>query len=205
MCRDRLDYTQRLFEQLPDCGYGFDHFILDNGSTDGTFDWLKKNTKARLIPSGDNKGLWRGIELICTITNNFEGYDLVLKLDNDMEFPERDWLRRLVNTYMNSTYDVLSPFVEGICNGAGGPQRVKTEGNIGRTGHVGGACLLARRELYDKEIPNYGKAMGWDAWFCEGLKCGVVEDIHVKHDTLAQERDKPDYYARKVKESNEKY
>ena len=54
-------------------------------------------------------------------------------------------------------------------------------------------------------MPNLGKAQGWDAWFSLGNRCGIVENIHVKHDTVKQEEEKPEYYKRKIKEINEKY
>lgn len=203
LTRDRLDYTKRFLDQLVCAGYDFDHFIYDNGSTDGTDEFLTGYQSKWKYLSPVNKGLWHGIKEITEATNCFEGYDLVLKLDNDMEFPQDGWLRELLLAYLRSDFDIISPFVEGICGEAGGPQRI-TSGDISQTAHVGGACMLSRPDLYKKEIPlDRAKARGFDTWFCERQKCGVAEHIHVKHDTLSQEREKPDYYARKIKESKE--
>ena len=43
LCRDRLAYTQHCFETLRDnAGCDFDHFVLDQGSMDGTDEWLEQ-------------------------------------------------------------------------------------------------------------------------------------------------------------------
>lgn len=196
LTRDRLDYTKRMLEQLKNCGMEFDHFILDNGSTDGTQEWLKDAIK---LPK--NTGLWTAINILLLYTNYFYDYELVLKLDNDLEFPEDDWLTKLIDTYEARDYDILTPFVEGICNGKGGPDRIMDDNGIGMTLSVGGACLLTTAEAYNELMPNKEMARGWDTWFCKEKRCGVVEDIKVKHDTEQQEADKPDYYQRKIEES----
>jgi len=203
LTRDRLDYTQRMLKQLENCGMEFDHFILDNGSTDGTQDWLKG--RENLILLSRNTGLWTGINIVKMFTNNFENYELVLKLDNDLEFPEDDWLRKLVDTYEARDFDILTPFVEGICRGAGGPDRIHDDKGIGVTLHCGGASLITRASNYRIEMPNRMMAKGWDVWFSSDKRCGVVEDIHIKHDTAQQQQDKPDYYQRKIKETKIKY
>jgi glycosyltransferase involved in cell wall biosynthesis len=205
MTRDRLDYTKRMFSQLKNCGVEYDHFVLDNGSTDGTPEWLKEQDLKWLSLSPDNKGLWRGIELILKENDGFKDYDLVLKLDNDLEFPNDNWLKELVERYNEGKFHLLSPFVEGIQNGRGGRERLSTHNGIGVVCQLGGASLLCKPEHYGFPIPNMGKAQGWDAWFSLGMRCGIVEDIHIKHDTIKQEQEKPDYYIRKCKEAKEKY
>jgi len=204
LTRDRLDYTKRFFEQLGKCGVEYDHFVLDNGSQDGTPDYLKTLNLKWLHCSEDNKGLWKGIELILKETDGFKGYDYVLKLDNDLEFPQDDWLKYLIDLYEKNDFDCLSPFVEGICDGKGGVERIK-KGEISLVHQLGGACLLSTPYHYTAPMPNLGKAMGWDSWFSTGNKCGICENIKVKHDTKKQEEEKPDYYKRKCREANEVY
>lgn len=205
LTRDRIDYTKRFFEQLKNCGVEYDHFVLDNGSADGTPEYLKTLNLKWLHCSEDNKGLWKGIELIIKEAKGFEGYDYVLKLDNDLEFPQDNWLKDLIELYEHNDYDCLSPFVEGICDGKGGVDRMRKGDEISLVHHLGGACLLSTPEHYKAEMPNMGKAMGWDGWFSYGNKCGIAEKIKVKHDTKKQEEDMPDYYNRKVKEATEIY
>lgn len=205
LTRDRIDYTKRFFEQLKNCGVEYDHFVLDNGSTDGTPDYLKTLNLRYLYLSNDNKGLWKGIDLILKESNRFKGYDYVLKLDNDLEFPQDNWLKDLIELYEQNDYDCLSPFVVGVCDGLGGLPRLKKGDVISSVNRLGGACLLATPEHYTPEMPNMGKAMGWDGWFSYGNSCGICEQIRVKHDTKKQEEEKPDYYKRKCREADEIY
>jgi len=211
LCRDREDYTIRTFKALKEtAGIEYDHFVLDNGSKDGTRDWLLKQNLKGLYLSPDNKGIWIGINTILKETNFFSGYDLVLKLDNDVEFPHNNWLKKLVDVYLElgSNY-IISPFVEGVCSGAGGAPRldyaIDNGIKIGMSAHVGGISLLTSVDNYTEMFPNLALSSGWDYWFCTHFhgRCGYIEDIHVKHmDTSeGQEEKRPEYYNRKVKES----
>lgn len=211
LTRDRLNYTKRTFKALKEtAGMDYDHYVLDNGSKDGTRKWLLTQSFAGLIFSPDNKGLWQGINTILTETKFFEGYDLVLKLDNDVEFPHNNWLKDLVDTYkkLGSNW-IISPFVEGVCNGAGGAPRlemcIENGITIGKSAHVGGICLLTSADNYSEMMPNLALASGWDYWFCTHFHgaVGYIEDIHVKHmdSSEGQEKNKPEYYTRKKKES----
>ncbi len=50
---DRLDYTKKCFESLyKTAGYDFDHFVVDNGSQDGTVEYLKKAYPKKVIKDG---------------------------------------------------------------------------------------------------------------------------------------------------------
>lgn len=203
LTRDRLEYTKRMFEQLKNCGVKYDHYILDNGSKDGTMDWLVHQDIKDLTYFKKNMGIWAGIQKILNLTRRFREYDYVVKIDNDMEFPYDNWLKELIDKYEENDFDILSPFVQGICSGKGGVPRLGYENGIGIVPHVGGAALLTIPEYYDEDVPlDKPKAQGWDTWFCEGLKCGIVEKIIVKHNTKEQEKNMKWYYKRKKKEAN---
>lgn len=215
LTRDRLEYTKRMLKQLKEtAGIEYDHFILDNGSQDGSYEWLKEQGLRLVVKSEVNMGLWRGIQYVIDFTKNFKRYDYVIKIDNDMEFHQNNWLKDLIEVYDKADFDVLSPFVEGVCNGAGGlerldykhiPNALDTKGvTIGYVPHVGGACLLSTPDLYYEELPNGFMATGWDTWFCAGLRCGVVEDIHVIHKGN-EEKGNEEYHARQRREEKMKY
>ena len=205
LTRDRLPYTKRMFEQLKDCGVQYDHWVLDNGSQDGTRQWLMEQSLYHLIIFKENKGLWKGIQEVIDITNHFKEYDYVIKIDNDFQFPTKNWLRDLIEVYKSHNFDVLSPFVEGVCDGKGGVPRIDSEDGIGIVPHVGGGCLLATPDLYDEDLPNGYMATGWDTWFCTGLKCGIVENIHVLHDSKKMEAECKEYHLRQQREEKIKY
>lgn len=209
LTRDRLEYTKRMVRQLKEtAGINYDHYILDNGSVDSTKEWIAENHNDNItlfISSAENLGLWKGISKIKEATNNFEGYDYVIKIDNDMQFYQKNWLRDLIKVYEERDFDVLSPFVDGVCNGKGGIDRLYDENGIGVVEHVGGACLLSTPEYYDEDLPNGYMATGWDTWFCTGLKCGIVEDIHVLHDSKTMEKENKEYHKRQRKEEKIRY
>lgn len=215
MTRDRLPYTKRMLWQLAMCGVNYDHVILDNGSEDGTKEWLMDtyvkldeiaNIKSfKYIDSPVNLGLWKGIQRIMDETDRFKGYDYVIKIDNDFEFPESDWLKKLIEVYERGSFEVLSPFVEGVCDGKGGVDRLYDINGVGVVGHVGGGCLLTTPEFYDEDLPNGLMATGWDFWFCQGLRCGIVENIHVRHDSKVMEKEYAWYHKRQVEEQKKKY
>jgi len=223
LTRERLDYTQRTFAEIKGtAGIEFDHFVLDNGSRDGTPEWLEKNKDLfkKVILSPDNKGLWGGINIILKETNFFEGYNYVLKLDNDVEFITDCWLRRLalMSAEMGNKV-VLSPYVDGLGSGLGGAPRYSHEliaGNkISYSHHVGGICLFTSQDAYKASgyFPGcLGKAQGWDVFFCGraknmGYKIAYLEDVKIKHmdTTVEQEKIRPDYYNRKVLEARIPY
>ncbi|MFO8022453.1 MAG: glycosyltransferase, partial [Perlabentimonas sp.] len=134
LTRDRLDYTKQTFEGMrKTAGIEFDHFILDNGSEDGTQNWLRKwrdnNSNTKLYLAKENMGLWAGINTVLSKTNFFEGYDFVCKLDNDVDFNvegAQDWLLRLYKVAMSAVGEqwVLSPYVDGLGNNSGGAPRM---------------------------------------------------------------------------------
>ena len=217
LTRERVNYTKRMIKQLKNCGVEYDHFILDNGSKDGTMDYFRKHINEFKVVVGveRNMGIWCGIQHVIDFTKNFKGYDYVIKIDNDMEFPEKDWLKSMIEVYEKTDFDVLSPFVEGVCDGKGGVERgdykhvpnvFGTRGvTIGYVPHVGGACLLSKPHFYYETLPNGFMATGWDTWFCEGLRCGIVEDVHVKHDSKQMEKVNVEYHKRQVREEKMKY
>ena len=61
LTRDRLLYTKQTFVSLWEhAGYPFDHFIVDNGSTDGTPEWLTENAGRfrALLLQPENPGIF---------------------------------------------------------------------------------------------------------------------------------------------------
>lgn len=51
LTRDRIEYTQRSFAALREnAGCEFVHVIVDNGSEDGTVDWILKYAEENGIP-----------------------------------------------------------------------------------------------------------------------------------------------------------
>ncbi len=213
LTRERLEYTQRTFASLrAKAGIPFDHYIVDNGSKDGTVDWLRAHESEfkAVIYNPENVGIAvasnQAIDRI-----KADGPCLVCKCDNDCEVESENILGQMVEIFSarlpyGPRY-ILSPRVEGIVNQ---PERVRYTQIAGRRvgicGMIGGLFQLATHELafpfrYDPTLP---KARGHDSSFCawartHGAECGYVEGLVVRHmdTTDGQAKKYPDYFVRK--------
>jgi len=92
-----LSYTRRCLESLR---RNTDHpdwrvIVADNGSTDGTLEYLRTLEWITLIENGANLGFTRGNNVAMRTVSPDE--DIVL-LNNDIEIPQPDWLMRLQKT-----------------------------------------------------------------------------------------------------------
>lgn len=215
LTRDRLYYTQHCFKTLREkAGYDFDHYIVDNGSTDGTQSWLldhKKQWQGLKINS-TNKGLCAGNnQALDMIRHSGIKYDLIVKFDNDAEVISDNIVREMVSVYEQAKKPMLlSPRVTGITRQ---PRRSYWEKAftypIGITNHIGGLFAWCNADLYlSYTYPdNLPLASGDDSAFAywvyqQKYIVGYVEDLVVNHYETAEGQSKrfPDYFARKWKE-----
>jgi len=129
LTRDRLEYTKHCFETLmANAGLPYDHFVVDNGSTDGTPQWLRENESSfkhiTLLP--ENIGISKASNLMLDEIMK-GGYDLIIKMDNDCEVLSDNILRDVVEIYWQILNPrdqmILSPRVMGINKQ---PHRVKS-------------------------------------------------------------------------------
>lgn len=218
LVRDRLFYSQHCFKTLREkAGYEFDHYIVDNGSTDGTQAWLldnRKNWKGLKIFS-TNRGLCAGNNAaLDMIRTSGIKYDLIAKFDNDAEVISDNIVAQMIDLYSQTTRPMLlSPSVIGISKQ---PKRSYVEKAfthpIGVTNHIGGLFAWCNADLYLQYTypDNLPLARGDDSAFAywvyqQKLIVGYVEDLVVNHfETAAGQAARfPDYFARKWKEEEE--
>lgn len=212
LTKDRLEYTRRMFEALDKHTHiSYDHFIVDQGSTDGTSEYLKKLMEERknlhVIFNEDNKGISIGSNQALDVIG--DKYDYIMKLDNDCEVLSDNWLYELVKLMiMSNNVFVLSPRVEGI--GTKVPRFAScTLGGhkLGITLHLGGISVIAPREAYNSFRWNEGDPLSGfqDAVFSQhsiskGYLLAYVEDLRVMHmdTTGGQESKYPKYLEEKI-------
>jgi GT2 family glycosyltransferase len=61
LTRERLDYTKHCFRSLKEnAGCVYDHYVLDQGSTDGTPEWLLSDPLLDVLAVDENIGCCRG-------------------------------------------------------------------------------------------------------------------------------------------------
>lgn len=217
LTRERLEYTQRSFALLKQmAGVEYDHYVVDNGSKDGTREWLMENAEQfkHLTLFSENKGISQGSNsalyaIFAEEEITMRRYDLIIKMDNDCEVATVGLLSKICHLYeaLGEEWDkyVLSPRVEGINSQ---PSRIKELPNeIGQTAIIGGLFHIVPGSVYHRygsyplDVP---KAKGQDDDFCawvnkQGMVVGYIENLLVKHmDTTDGQCQKfPEYFKRK--------
>jgi len=214
LTRERLEYTKDCFQSLKEkAGHPYDHYVVDNGSKDGTVEWLKENDFKKVIYNPENVGISKGSNQ--ALEEIFkENYDLIIKMDNDCFIETDGILREIVKIYSSlgqfSPQYVLSPYVNGINNQPtrGGKDGIATY-TIGLTAIVGGLfhivpSLVYSKYRYDEKLPL---AKYQDDFFCKWVKenggrVGYIEELKVQHyeGTDNQAKRFPLYFERKWKE-----
>jgi GT2 family glycosyltransferase len=216
LTRDRLDYTKLCFQSLWDkAGRDFDHYVIDNGSTDGTAEWLQdqEHRFAHLSLLDENVGISKGSNLALDTIAGADDYDQVGKFDNDCLVLTDGMLHELSGAMFNTgSLALMGPRVEGL---RFQPNRLKVEKHgdheYGFTQVIGGICHLMpggwyTSYVFDESLP---KAQGQDqdicAWVVEnGGTIVYIEDLAVEHieGTDGQQERYPGYFVRKTEEES---
>jgi glycosyltransferase involved in cell wall biosynthesis len=225
LTRDRLEYTQRSFAALhQNAGIEFNHVVIDNGSRDGTAEWLKSYARGSagidIIPLPENVGISGGSNMALDfIRQNYPGVDVIAKYDNDAALTSPDELLTMARLVHEAPGDLgpawlLSPRVVGINRQPSRGREVQLGGHpIGLTAIVGGLFHVCRGSVYQQYRfnPNLPKAWGQDDTFCKWFKSkggvvGYVEDLVVEHidSTDGQAKRFPEYFERKYQEEGER-
>lgn len=213
---DRLELTKKCFESLyKTAGYKFDHFIIDNGSTDGTVEWLKEN-KYNCIFNDRNFGISmasnEALDLI------WDKYDIIVKVDNDALFITPDWLKTMVKIWKSNHRLVMSPYVQGLRDNPGGAPRIGwgwiAGEYLGMTKHIGGIVHFVDADAYktwrwSEEDFLHGMQ---DVEFSQdlllnGYQMGYLENYFVEHceGTEGQLKKFPEYFERRKTEKTKRY
>lgn len=220
---NRLDYTKRMAKALDElAGYPFDWFVIDQGSTDGSSEWLKsqatrsahgkRNLRALQCRYYEqNMGLAKGWNNILDWIKKEDAYDVVVKVDNDAEMLTEGWLKAMVALFERNRKLVLSPYVEGLENTPGGVLRQRASGDspymmihdtvLGLVPHLGGIVYAHPIELlaawrFD-ELAAGNKDVLLSKWAQgQGYALFYMEEYRVWHidGTLGQHRRYPDYF-----------
>lgn len=168
---NRLEYTKQMYKSIHErSGYAFDWFVIDQGSTDGTQEWIKSLTrdqkadtkwreKLRYKLYENNVGIAKGWNNAIEFIKSEGEYDIVVKVDNDAELMTQDWLKDMVEIFERNTTLILSPYVEGLEGAPGGVLRQRQSGDspyvtindrvLGVVPYLGGIVYAAPMKLYD--------------------------------------------------------
>lgn len=214
LTRDRLEYTQHCFDSLREnAGCAFDHYVLDQGSEDGTREWL---TSERLVGrirhvvyAGENIGCCRGWNRLLDGCHPAD-YDAVVTFDNDCEVLTYDALAVVAELAVDHQF-ILSPQVHGlmyppatIANLQLGRYTVDEKAIIGNIFMAIPATLFSvERFRWDERYAVWDGGESITQWYRQrGGRCGYVQGFGVNHykTTLGQVEDMPWYFERRVLE-----
>jgi GT2 family glycosyltransferase/2-polyprenyl-3-methyl-5-hydroxy-6-metoxy-1,4-benzoquinol methylase/Tfp pilus assembly protein PilF len=165
---NELEYTKKCVKSLrrhtPE---PHEVIFVDNGSTDGTLQWLKRltqeNKNYRLISNKKNLGFARG----CNQGIEASQGEFVLLLNNDV-LVTKDWLSGLVSCLNQSpNAGIVGPMTNNIS----GPQRVVLEGY--RSVDDLDRCAAAFRERYRYRRIAFRRIVG----FCMLFRRTLIEQI----------------------------
>lgn len=211
LCRDRLDYTIHCFQKLREfAGCDFDHYVLDNGSTDGTWAWLGHHGQSELqLRRNENVGISRGMNDLLDETRKHGIYDFIVKFDNDCELTIPGTLRAACEVAATGHW-IVSPHIMGLQS----PPAVRTEQLV--AGHlvgvpdlIGGIFMCAPASLYegyrhDETNPIWGMddVNLCGHWRDHGGEIGYLLDFPANHyETTTGQRERyPEYFERKDRE-----
>lgn len=221
LTRDRLDYSKHCFEALSNlAGHPFDHYVVDNGSEDGTREWLREQEASGVFKTVIYNEHNLGIAPACNQALDAIGgsYDLIIKMDNDCEVITENLLKRVVSIYRTRPFEKLlvSPHVNGIIKQPIRQRTGRMNGQvIGFTAHVGGLFAVLPSMYYQQfrfNCKGLQLAKGDDTqlsgWVRRtGGRCGYLENTHVNHyeTTVGQRAKYPEYFQRKYIEEETPY
>jgi GT2 family glycosyltransferase len=194
MTYNRIYDVQRSFSSLWNLTQGpYLHYVLDQGSTDGTVDWLSDMYREgrihylRLSPT--NIGISRGSNELLDVIMPGDYHSWIVKFDSDIIVQTPRWLERLIKRCPEKA--AISPHVLGLIQHPGGAPRTSRDAKkrLGYVKHLGGAVNAAptaawkdfgrwvvpapAHGLQDTEFSNRLKDKGW--------KLCHAEDILVRH------------------------
>jgi GT2 family glycosyltransferase len=91
-----LDYLNKTVPSILKLNYpNYEYIVVDNGSTDGSIDFIKSFETIRLVENGENVGYSKGKNIGFREANG----EYVLSLDNDILLPDHDILSKVLNMH----------------------------------------------------------------------------------------------------------
>lgn len=221
---DRLEYTKKCFKSLNETtGYYYDHYIVDNNSTDGSQDWINKQKVEgwcqyrQLIPNKTNMGISiasnQALDSIkmTPISKKTTGeekellnYDIIIKVDNDCIFQTKGWLSTMVNLWRSNHRLAMSCYINGLRDNPGGAMRfaygtLKGE-LVGMTRHLGGICHFVSADAYktfrwpeDDTLHGFQDLYFSNYLLANGYQMGYLENYYCSHGPKGTVAQEKDY------------
>lgn len=190
LTRNRLEYTKKMYESMKEtAGREFDWFVVDQGSDDGTVEYISPLAKAKLL-NGKNEGLAKGWNQAIDFIKTQGQYDVLIKIDNDAQMLTDGWLTTMCDLFERNKNIILSPYVEGLDGLPGGVLRMRASDAspylliadkvLGYVPNIGGIVFATPIELFDEWkfdetyegnkdyiLCQYAKNLGYSIFYME--------------------------------------
>lgn len=191
MTCNRLELTKQWIGQLKaKAGIAYKHVIVDNGSTDGTADWLQEQGYT-VLRNDQNLGImgdWKQAYEFA-LDNGFTP-DLIVKYDDDCEIKTPNILKKMAY-FVKATHGeyIIAPKDDNI-DPSYEPKNLEPETDqlvgfkVKITPSVGGMLMMCSREAFEKLLENGGVPRDCDRgtyWREHGYKMAYLKDLHVAH------------------------
>lgn len=194
LTQNRLELTKQMMKSLDENTHiPFEHYIIDQGSTDGTLEWLKSFTyklgKLYIFPLSKNIGINSGDNF--ALDRIGRNTDVIIKLDNDALIMTDNWLEQCLLVLKPKM--LISPYILGLLQNRGGILRYAydKENNLGYTFAIGGICQIGFTKAWFEDSGSFPVNMPSnyhhdDMEFCarlkeSGYKFAYKEDVQIKH------------------------
>lgn len=203
-CYNRLEFTKRAFHALTKV-HNATIYVIDNGSTDGTVEFLKRQIGIPfLILNLTNLGVAGAMNQFLRATKN---HKIVGKCDNDTILP-RDFVDRMLpHLRYADIVQAKHPLLKETCPGGFDAfvEPMRKQGSLRFNHFVGGSGILFRRDLITDAIPETEWALGgWRHYQREHpeLRKAFATDVEIELlDTNANGKAYPKEYADYYKET----
>jgi GT2 family glycosyltransferase len=186
---NRLELTKRTVESFYSKTNVDYHLFIDNGSTDGTQDFVKQFDHILL---DRNFGI---AYALATAVKSLEDFDYVLKLDNDIEVVTDDIVNRMLDFHLRSGDKyVCSPVDLLLDKNFAPPVLWKGKLNsfhVEHVSHTGGAFQLMPQQVCRELCKEYrslakGDYMIGHYYRRKGYKPTYLTELQIKHIGLNQ-------------------
>ena len=201
LTHNQLSFTRQCVESVLNCtNERFEWIFVDNGSADGTVEYLRSLPNATLIENSANLGVPAGFNQGIRASRG----KYVVLLNNDVVVT-RGWLRRLLAalerdhriglvgpcfTWPDCAQSIAVPYrdLTGL-EAFGRDWAEQHKGQVERVPDLVGACLLIRREVIDRIgffDEDFGIGQCEDNDYCRraveaGFHCVIARDAFVHH------------------------
>jgi GT2 family glycosyltransferase/spore maturation protein CgeB len=143
IAHNRLDMTRDCLSSIVSSTQNFELVFIDNGSTDGTPDWVEKNIpQAKLIRNEKNQGIPKARNQGIKETTG----DIIVLIDNDCVVSP-GWIQDLYAPIANGA---SVSGIEAWFLGSNMMPSGKATSQSSNFGYLGGACCMFRRDVFEE-------------------------------------------------------